>query len=788
MVLFLVFSFINRINFRRTTMMMRMTGALALIGCVSELVFVIVAVNPEASEMSKRLLSLVNNSTMLLCSFYFNRYTMTVIMKDGHRKFRKYFGVFNIVFIILFHLLLLGDLKFKYVYSSFEGGVAKGGNLLMFVGYGCPVMYLLLGIFSIFRFRKEETRREFLALLTTHVLVILGAAIQAVTSDMILMVSFGITMGLYVIYSFLEAPDYYRLLESNRLLAEAEKTAKDASRAKSEFLSSMSHEIRTPMNAVLGMNELTSMALADPTIPDDQKIEKAAAYSESIRESGETLMYLINDILDISKIESGKMEIIEAPYFMKDLLNEVCSVFRVLSDRKGLAFISDIDDSLPGYVNGDRVRFRQVIVNILNNAVKYTEEGKITLKVTGTVEGDTVYYDMSVTDTGIGIREENIDHIFDAFDRVDDEKTHFIEGTGLGLSIVKKIVGLMGGNVGVTSVYGEGSVFSFRIPQKILGDQKMSDFIGKTGAAGEVRERGFEGTRILVVDDNITNIAVAGSFLEKLKVTTDSATSGAEALSMIAENSYDLIFLDHMMPVMSGDIVLATVRGDPERYSRNKDTPVIAMTANAISGQKEIYINEYGFDGYLAKPFRFSDLKATIEEYLKKGSPVKTDDHRAPPGMAADDTKGSETGGLPSAEESPSEIEKNEADSGKDDSFMEEKAQIDKATGLMLCENQDIYDAVIQAYLSEEQMSIDALNEAYEAENWAEYRTQVHKLKSGSKTVGAVAFSDFSLQMETCAKDIIADNEKEKALDFIKTNYAEYLEVYKKVCENLNNI
>ena len=771
MVLFLIFSFINKADFKKTSRMMRITGIMALIGCLSELISAVAFARSETPDTARRVLALVNYSTMLMCAMYFNRYTLFMVMKDGHKKQMKIYDIVNAVIVIIFHLVLIGDLIFKYMFE-FEDGVAKGGPLMMFMGYGAPLLYLLAGIAAIIFFRKKLTAREFYTLLTTHLIVTMGAMLQGITNDKVLLVSFSITVGLYVLYTLLETPDYHRLLESNRKLAEAEKAAKAASKAKTDFLSSMSHEIRTPLNAVLGMNELTRMELEDPSIPDSAKVEKAEFYSERIRESGEALMYVINDILDISKIESGKMDIINAPYHMMELLDELCTHCRMISKGKDLLFESDIDLSLPGYVNGDRVRVRQMIVNLLNNAVKYTESGKITLKVRGTTQGDTVYYDIDVTDTGIGIKEENIEHVFNAFDRFDMEKTHYIQGTGLGLSIVKNIVTMMGGTVSVKSVYGQGSTFSLHVPQQVIGNEKLSDHVAekkKTVSPGEGSS--FEGARILVVDDTTTNITVAKSFLGRLSVVTDSAESGQEALIMIADNKYDLILLDHMMPNMTGDVVLSIVRGDPERYSLNKDTPIVVMTANAISGEKERYISEYGFDGYLAKPFRFGDLESILKKYIREGTakecpvPEKTD-----------------------SEKKDRKMEAEGKDAGKDGKTMDARDAIDKATGLMMCETEDIYRAVIEAYLSEEQSSIDALNEAFETENWTEYRTQVHKLKSSSKTVGANAFSEFSLQMETCAKDIIAENETEKALDFIRNKYGEYLEVFRKVCENLNNV
>ncbi len=760
MIMFLAFSFINNDGYKKTRNMIRYTGIFALIGCLAELICS-VALNTSVFALNVRqFLSLLNLSTMFLCSMYFNRYTMICLTKDSDERIINIYEKITVVIVIIFHIILLGDLKFHYIVIFGENETIDG-PLMGVMAYGGPLFYLVLGIVEIIVFRKNLDKREFYSLTVTHISVIMGAVLQGLTNDRILLVSFFITIGLYIIYSFLEAPDYHRLLETNKKLADAERRANAANKAKSDFLSSMSHEIRTPMNAVLGMNELTRMTLTDSKLNEEKKIEKALEYSDSIKESGEALLYVINGILDVSKVESGKMDLVNSPYHFMDLLNEIKGTFSIAAQKKGLAFETKIDESLPGYVKGDRVRVRQVIVNLVNNAIKYTREGSVKLKVDGSINDGNVVYKVAVSDTGIGIKEENLGSLFHAFERIDNDETHFIEGTGLGLSIVKELLAMMGGSVEVESTYGQGSTFTMYIPQEILSEEKISDYVqAGPEEVEEKKEFSIRGHRMLVIDDNITNIAVAKSFLERMHASVDTAASGTEGLSMIEKEAYDIIFLDHMMPGMSGDEVLRNVREDKDKYAVNKDTPIIAMTANAIEGQKNIYINEMGFDDYISKPFRYANLEEMVSKYVD-----------------AVEEEVSNEGGIEAMPDNKNneEINNNEGD----------PAAIDKATGILLCENEEIYDAVVAAYLSEVDFTCEIMNEAFENEDWATYRTMVHKLKSSSKTVGANAFSEFSLQMESSAKAIIAGEDVEKSKEYIKSNYERYCDIYNKVCDNL---
>ncbi|MCR4897563.1 MAG: response regulator [Lachnospiraceae bacterium] len=617
-ILFFVVAGVNGDVRAHTRIMMNRTALIALFGCLAEMVSTIASNLDEVPVLTKTILFSANMSLMFLCSMYFDRYTFAYLFKDEDTEERgRKFIYTNSMIVVAFHVVLLGNFFYPIIFWYDDMGVHQG-PLYILMGYVAPAFYLVIGLLGIYLQRKKLLRREFHALLSIHIIVLLGAFLQAILNDAVLLVSYAIAVGLYIVNSFLESKDYHMLVETNIMLEDAEHRANEANRSKSAFLSSMSHEIRTPMNAVLGLNEMTRMTLTDDAQSERERIEKSLEYSESIKSAGEALLYVINDILDISKIESGKLDVVTAPYHMKTLLEELNSVFSYQAEGKGLMYICHIDGDLPGYVEGDKLRVRQVITNVINNAIKYTNTGTVSLDVAGVVKGDEVRYDISVTDTGIGIKPESLPHLFDAFTRVDDSETHYIEGTGLGLTIVKRLLKLMGGDVEVESTYGKGSVFTIHLPQKILSGEKISEYSKEQDKAKEKAETfSAEGFRILVVDDNAMNRAVAKNFLEKMHAAVETASSGPEGLEMIRGKHYDVVLLDHMMPDMGGDEVLHIIRQHPEEFVANAETPIIALTANAQTGLREKYINEYGFTDYMAKPFRYQDMVALLRAYLK---------------------------------------------------------------------------------------------------------------------------------------------------------------------------
>lgn len=410
---------------------------------------------------------------------------------------------------------------------------------------------------------------------------------------------------------------------------EAEKAKADAiaaANAKSVFLANMSHEIRTPINAIL---EMDTMILRECN--DNEILE----YAGNIQSASQTLLSLINDILDFSKIETGKLELVAGDYALSSLINDVYHMLISKAKEKGLALNVESNKNLPAKLYGDEVRIRQIIVNILNNAIKYTKKGSVTLTVgmsdmklsdmpdhsndskSENITDKNTIITFRIADTGIGIKKENISHLFDSFSRFDEEKNKYIEGTGLGLAITKQLVDLMNGEIVVTSEYGKGSVFTVSIPQKIVSDLKIGDISEKYNEPSNKKKKKSTFTapdaNVLVVDDVRMNINVFKALLKRTEINVDSAMSGSEALDMIKAKKYDIIFLDHMMPDMDGIETYQNMKMLED--NPNKDTTVVMLTANAIMGAKEEYLG-IGFSDYLSKPVQAPKLESMILKYL----------------------------------------------------------------------------------------------------------------------------------------------------------------------------
>jgi CheY-like chemotaxis protein len=378
-----------------------------------------------------------------------------------------------------------------------------------------------------------------------------------------------------------------------------------ANKAKSNFLANMSHEIRTPMNAIIGMDEMILRESNDPSI---------SRFALDIRSASKTLLSIINDILDLSKIESGKMEIIPIEYDSASVFYDVTNMTRGKAEDKGLVFEVNVHNDTPVRLFGDEIRIRQVMLNIINNAIKYTEKGSVKVNISYEREQEILL--VSVSDTGIGIKPEDIDKLYNLFQRLEETKNRNIEGTGLGLNITKQLVEMMGGHIFVESTYGKGTTFNVEVPQKMINPCPIGDFSSHLNEAFSKKED-FKPAlvapkaRILIVDDNEMNLEVISGLLTDTRMKLTTATSGAECISLLRENDYDVILLDQMMPMMSGVETLLTIRKD----HLADDTPVIALTADAIVGAKESYIKE-GFSDYLSKPIMYDDLESVLLKYV----------------------------------------------------------------------------------------------------------------------------------------------------------------------------
>ena len=391
-------------------------------------------------------------------------------------------------------------------------------------------------------------------------------------------------------------------------LQASEQAAEMANRAKSTFLARMSHEIRTPINGVIGMNKMILQKCND-----DQII----GYAKMVQISARNLVELVNDILDISKIEANHMQLENAVYQFKVMLHEVIDLMRVRAEEKGLEFNVNIIGNIPNALNGDEKKLRQVLMNVISNAVKYTRKGSVNIAVEGLCKEDNYFIRFIVKDTGIGIKSENIDKIFEAFERVDTANNKGIEGTGLGLSIVKSLVQMMGGSIQANSEYDVGSEFIIEVPQKPVSEETFDNNTfeeGKEEDTGEYQvQLCIPDKSILVVDDNEINRIVASELFSYTKASIDTAASGKECLKLVKENSYDFILLDHIMPEMDGIQVLEELKRMPD--NRSKNAVIIVLTANAIQGAREEYL-EKGFDDYLSKPIEMEQVEKVLKKYL----------------------------------------------------------------------------------------------------------------------------------------------------------------------------
>ena len=538
-------------------------------------------------------------------------------------------------------------------------------------------------------------------------------------------------------------------LEEQRKLAEA------ANKAKSDFLANMSHEIRTPINTVLGMDEMILRESGEDTIRE---------YAMDIRSAVQSLLSIINDILDLSKIEAGKMEIIPVEYDVSSSINDVSNMVRFRAEDKELAFHIAVSPAIPSKLYGDDIRIRQILTNLLTNAIKYTKTGSVWLRIApaesanGNAELVTLHYE--VEDTGAGIKKEDMEKLFSSFERIDLEQNRNIEGTGLGIPITMKLLELMGSRLVVQSEYGKGSLFSFDLIQKVVDAAPIGDFeesIRKHVSQQSSRYNSFAApdTHILLVDDNSMNRKVFTSLLKQTGIGIDEADNGETAVAKASETHYDIIFMDHMMPGMDG--VEAMKRIKDEKDGPNAKTPIIVLTANAVTGAREQYFED-GFDGYLSKPVNADKLEGVLLDTLPEGSLA--------PIQGGDIKREAKTG-------EPFDTEKLPVIFG-----------LDWNVAMMRLQKKEILDAVLEEFSATIDQQADRL-ENYKADlpgSFADYRILVHAMKSSSGVLGMIPISGMAAVLEKAAAEEDSDTIERMHPVFIrewrsyKDRLKEYLE------------
>lgn len=563
------------------------------------------------------------------------------------------------------------------------------------------------------------------------------------------------------IYALVDDTEHYLYMEE---LQKQRDIADRANEAKSRFLANMSHEIRTPINAVLGMDEMILREASDKTI---------RSYASDIMSAGKTLLSLINDILDLSKVEEGKIEIIPVQYDLSNLIGDLVNMIRDRAANKGLKLEVNVSKDIPRTLLGDEIRIRQCAMNLLTNAVKYTEKGSVTLTVGyERTAPDRISLCFTVEDTGIGMKEEDMENLFSPYKRIEEKRNRAIEGTGLGMSITRQLLELMGSELKVQSEYGKGSVFSFCIDQTVVKWEELGDYLARQNSSaaqpGEYREL-FHApdAKLLVVDDTEMNITVIQSLLKRTGIQIDSASSGKEAIKLAMAKAYDVIFIDHMMPDMDGIETLRAIREAGE----SKNSPAVALTANAISGAREMYLDS-GFTDYLSKPVDGSKLERLLAGLLPADKIVSPDGNISFDPASASDTgfKGGDTsseagtGGSISRDSLPK--------------WLSGINEIDVDTGLKNCGSAEGYMSVLTVFHQTAGPKADEIEKLYNDGDFKNYTIKVHALKSSARIIGASSLSRLALFLEEAGK--IGD------LDYIKNHNEKLLKMYRELDEKLS--
>ena len=682
--------------------------------------------------------------------FLYTLYILVVTSKNqtvfsDKLSLQKKKNIVIVVILFIFLLIFLSPVENIYKDGYLVSSAGLSTMFMFFISFGLIIVDIILVLGSIKRVKANK-----IASLLLFIFLIILEFVANIFGLKLLLITFPMTFASFLMYHTIENPDV-KMIEQLEL---AKDSADKANAAKTDFLSSMSHEIRTPLNAIVGFSDC---------IKHSDNLDEAKENADDIINASNTLLEIVNGILDISKIEAGKLEIINSNYNAKNLFSGLAKLMTPKMNEKGLDFQVNIAPDLPDVLYGDSANVKKVVTNLLSNAYKYTDSGFVKYDVKCVNANGVCRLIVTVTDSGRGIKKESIDKLFTKFQRVDEDRNTTIEGTGLGLAITKQLIELMGGTVVVDSVFGEGSKFTITLDQRIentpIVEEKVSyDTIDLTGK------------KILVVDDNSINLKVAKKLLERYNATVEVCDSGFKCVELIDGGAlFDLILMDDMMPKMSGTQTLKKLK---EKETFN--IPVFALTANAITGMKERYL-EAGFNSYLAKPI---EKEVMINEFNKLFNSKKTVEEPVVVSVEEQIVTEVVEEVVPAADTGSEEVKVDDSANVKNIEYLKSN-NIDVDHGLELLGDMELYNDTMNDFIDEVLKRLPLLDEYKNNSDMPNYAILVHAIKSDCKYLGIMPLADMNYEHEL--------KSKANDVDFVNSNYDaliveinKYLDICKK--------